>query len=201
MSLRNISTQSCHNCMVTIFAKQQLCLRSHVTFSLELKTYNTWYVFKGLEYKMSNYSVCNLFIYNKIYIYTHTCKRIRHEDRLRKNVWEGKGRHCLWPPSQSYIYTGSGIMPELYTKLSSTQYFFPELPECSHLGRCWSNSLGPRAAFDNRVYKNATSPVCPQVGVSPLVIWMHFFFFLKGLQEEDQKRRASGQASLKSLLL
>lgn len=100
MSVRNISRQSCPYYMVTIFAKQQLCLRSHVTLSLELKTYNTWYVFKRLGYKMSNYLVYNLFIYKKIYIYTctHThVREIRHEGRLRKDVWEGKGRHCLWP--------------------------------------------------------------------------------------------------------
>lgn len=178
MYVKNISRQSCHYYMVTIFAKQQLCLRSHVTLSLELKTYDTWYAFKGLGYKMSNYLVYNVFIYNKIYIYTHTYERSGMKTGLEK-MFE-KGRQTLFmTPSQSYIYTGFGIMPELYTKPSSTPYFFPELPHPSHLGRCWFNSLGPRAAFGNRVYKNATSPVCPQVGVSPLLTLMQFFFLFK----------------------
>jgi len=46
----------------------QICF--HV--SLELKTYRTLHVFKGLGYKINHYLVCNLFIYYKMYIYIHT---------------------------------------------------------------------------------------------------------------------------------
>lgn len=131
MSVRNISRQSCHYYMETIFAKQQLCLRSDVTFSLELKTYNTWYVFKGLGYKWVIIR-CVISLYIITYTYTHThVREIRHEDRLRKDVWEGKGRHCLRQHHRAIFIQVLASCQELYTKPSSTPYFFPELPHCS----------------------------------------------------------------------
>lgn len=187
MSVRNISRQSCHYYMVTIFAKQQLCLRSDVTFSLELKTYNTWYVFKGLGYKISNYLECNLFIYNKIYIYTHTHERSGTKTGLEKMFEEGKADTVYDTITELYLYRFWHHARAVQKAIIHT-YFFPKLPHCSHLGRCWFNSLGPRAAFDNRVYKNARSPVCPQVGVAPLVILMQFFFlFTRGARRGPEE--------------
>lgn len=51
-------------------------------------------------------------------------------------------------------------MPELYTKPLSTPYFFPELPHCPRWGSCCFNCVAPRAALNDRVHKNARSPIC-----------------------------------------
>lgn len=122
---------------------------------------------------------CVISLYIIRYTYTHThVREIRHEDRLRKDVWEGKGRHCLRPHHRAIF------IQVLVSCQSCTQRYHPLCISSLNFltALIWGHAdltLWVLLCFENRVYKNATSPVCPQVGVSPLVTLMQFFFLFK----------------------